>query len=173
MCRFIIWGASASGLLDVIFKNVVNLSKKFHKFNHLNFYIMKKLNLLLLTLLALWGATATADVVFDETNFPDPNFRNAISYAFEDEMISISYGQVLTDEILSTTMMVFADGYNINSLKGIEYFTGIFHAIFDMNNIDSADFSNNQIMRHLSLRRNPIKSVNIANVKIGDNEVVK
>ena len=130
---------------------------------------MKKFFLLLLAMMALCSTTATADVVFDETNFPDPNFRNAIRYAFEDEMISISYGQVLTDEMLSTTMMFFADGYNINSLKGIEYLTGIFHANFDMNNIDSADFSNNQLLRHLSLRRNPIRSVNIASCPLLEN----
>ena len=59
---------------------------------------MKNLNLLLLTLLALWGATATADVVFDETNFPDENFREAIADAYwEDYDIRLNDGDILTD----------------------------------------------------------------------------
>ena len=123
---------------------------------------MKKLNLLLLTLLALWGATATADVVFDETNFPDENFREAIMDTFwDDYRIRINEGDVLTDEMLNMEFVLWGEEYDIHSVQGIEFFTGLTDAILDMNQIEEIDFSHNPQLQEFDLSKNPIKRINL------------
>lgn len=124
---------------------------------------MKKLNLLLLTLLALWGATATADVVFDETNFPDENFREAIADAYwEDYDIRLNDGDILTDEMLNYELWLGADGYGIQSVQGIEYLAGLYSANLEMNQIEEIDLSNNHRLFFLGLFANPIISINLS-----------
>ncbi len=124
---------------------------------------MKNLNLLLLTLLALWGATATADVVFDETNFPDENFREAIADAYwEDHDIRLNDGDLLTDEMLNLRTDLGADDYDIHSVQGIEFLAGLYTANLDMNQIEEIDLSHNHQLVVISLERNPLRSINLS-----------
>lgn len=124
---------------------------------------MKKLNLLLLTLLALWGATATADVVFDETNFPDENFREAIAYAYWDDYgIRLNDGDILTDEMLNLRTDLGADDYDIHSVQGIEFLAGLYTANLYMNQIEEIDLSHNHQLVVINLDRNPLRSINLS-----------
>ena len=125
---------------------------------------MKKFNLFfLLAMLALCSGTATADVVFDETNFPDECFREAIADAYwDDYRILINEGDVLTDEILNMQTDLGADGYGIHSVQGIEYLAGLYTAILDMNQIEDIDLSHNHQLRTIMLGRNPLRSINLS-----------
>ncbi len=124
---------------------------------------MKKLNLLLLTLLALWGVTATADVVFDETNFPDEGFREAIMDTFwDDYRIRINEGDVLTDEMLNMEFDLWGEEYDIHSVQGIEFFAGLVGATLSRNQIEEIDFSHNPLLQTFDLLRNPIKRINLS-----------
>ena len=131
---------------------------------------MKKLNLLLLTLLALWGATATADVVFDETNFPDETFRDMIKRSFyEDYSIEINEGDVLDDELLNMELIMEYDGYTpyefkIHSIEGIQFLSGIISLELPASDIEYIDLSHNINLTYVYINQeNPIKYINIDN----------
>ena len=125
---------------------------------------MKKFNLFfLLAMLALCSGTATADVVFDETNFPDEDFREAIADAFWDDYdIRLNDGDILTDEMLNMRIDLGADDYGIHSVQGIEYLAGLYTANLDMNQIEEIDLSHNHLLRVISLSRNPLRSINLS-----------
>lgn len=124
---------------------------------------MKKINYFLLLVAALWSTTAVADVVFDETNFPDENFREAIADAYwDDYRIRLNDGDILTDEMLNYELWIAADGYGIQSVQGIEYLAGLYSAVFDMNSIEEIDLSNNHLLHDISLMRNPLRSINLS-----------
>jgi hypothetical protein len=124
---------------------------------------MKKINCFLLLVAALWSTTAVADVVFDETNFPDEGFREAIADAYwEDYDIRLNDGDILTDEMLNMRIDLAADDYGIDNVIGIEYLTGLYSAVFLMNYIEEIDLSHNPNLVSLDLGRNPLKSINLS-----------
>ena len=137
--------------------------KRNHKFNHLNFYLMKKINYFLLLVAALWSTTAVADVVFDETNFPDENFREAIADAYwDDYRIRLNDGDILTDEMLNYELWVDGEDCGIESVQGIEYLVGLFSLQLMMNDIEEIDLSHNPFLRNIDIQQNPLESINIS-----------
>lgn len=124
---------------------------------------MKKINYFLLLVAALWSTTAVADVVFDETNFPDEGLREAIYYAYwEDYGIRLNDGDILTDEMLALDLWLDGDDCGIESLQGIEYLTGLTHIQLWRCNIEDFDFSNNPMLEFIDVMYNPIKSINLS-----------
>ena len=59
-------------------------------------------------------------IAIDETNFPDPAFRNYLIETYD-----FAKDGILTDEEIKNTKRLFLGIDSIKSLKGIEYFTDL------------------------------------------------
>ena len=108
-----------------------------------NFYnlltlLCRKAHLPAVLLMALLsGLNVHADVVIDETTFPDANFRNYI--------LSQSYGAdgVLTDNEIANVSVINCQEQNIASLEGIGYFTALRTLYCSHNQLTVLDISKN------------------------------
>lgn len=122
---------------------------------------------LLLTMYATLLLNTTAafakegDVVINEKNFPDAEFRKAVS-GFD----SIKKDGVLSAEELAA-VKEFDIGYNgtVSNIKGIEYFTNLEILYCDNNKLTSIDVSKNTNLRSLSVMRNQLTVLNVSNLK--------
>lgn len=100
------------------------------------------------------GLDPTKIIEINETTFPDAGFRSSI--------LSQSYGEdgLLTDtEILTTTSMyVYGNSYgsNIQSLKGIEYFTELTSLTCTGKSLTTIDLSKNTKLTNLECYSNMI-----------------
>lgn len=92
-----------------------------------------------------------------KTLFPDANFRNVITRNFKHQEITL-------DKIADLSGEFYATGENISSLKGISYLKGIEDFVFWNNNI--------KVVPKEILKLNNIKSINLANNYITDDEVI-
>ncbi len=119
---------------------------------------MKKLTtLFLLALLSV--SSAWADVVINETNFPDENFRSYLK--------SLWYGLdgVITDKEISRVTSIGINNQGIQSLKGIEFFTALSKLIYYDNepSMTSIDLSKNTALTFLSIGGTLIESIDLSN----------
>ena len=115
-----------------------------------------KVKQLLLSLFALLTATtAWADVEINETNFPDEIFRNWI--------LSQKYGKdgVLTDKEIAGVDSIGVSEMDIQSLKGIEYFTELTILICNNNELTELDVSKNKKLIVLNCNANHLTSLNV------------
>ena len=127
---------------------------------------------LLLALFALLSMTqARADVVINETNFPDANFRSYLleqSYGSDgvitDAEIAGSYGSdgVITDAEIAGISEIIVDGKNIQSLKGIEFFSALTHLRCSNNQITSLDVSKNTALYKLRCGNNQLTALDVS-----------
>lgn len=115
---------------------------------------MKKLLLLFAAL--LFAANASADVVIDQTTFPDANFRYYVR--------SQSYGSdgVLTDAEIAEVKSMYPWYRDIEDLTGIEYFTELETLDVGGNLLAEVDLSQNTKMKRLSLDNNLLTSVDVS-----------
>ncbi len=100
----------------------------------------------------------TSDIAIDATNFPDENFR--------DFLLEHKYGQdgVFTaKEITWITKMSVPDSRNIQSLRGIEFFTELTELYIGYNQLTSLDVSNNTALTRLDCHSNQLTSLNVSN----------
>ena len=103
------------------------------------------------------GSDPANNIAINETNFPDENFRN---YLLEQ-----NYGMdgVLTDaEILSINSISVTER-NIQSLKGIEYFTALGSLYCSFNQLTLLDLSKNTELIHLICNDNQLTSLDVSN----------
>ena len=116
---------------------------------------MKKL-LLLSALMMLSAGNVWADVVINETNFPDENFRSYLT--------SGSYGSdgLLTDEEIAKITGLYVDFKNIKSLKGIEFFTALTYLYCDKNQLTSLDVSKNTALTSLRCSSNQLTTLDVS-----------
>ena len=113
---------------------------------------------LLLTLFALLGVTqAMADVEINETNFPDVNFRNWILNNIEE-----ANDGVLTDSELESITYIDCSEQQIQSLKGIEYFTSLDNLYCQFNPLTSLDVSKNTKLNSLICYQNQLTSLDVS-----------
>lgn len=109
---------------------------------------------------ALSTMSAWADVEINETNFPDEIFR--------EWLMSQPYGYdgVLTDaEIAEVTRISIDNEYEIHSLQGIEYLTGLTDLACDDNMLTSLDVSKNTALRYLICNGNLLTSLDVSGCK--------
>ena len=123
----------------------------------------KKLLTLLLAFFAI-ATTAQAQVVLNETNFPDANFRAALAWK-----LGISEGDEITAEMIAaTTELDVSKAYNtpanekIADLTGIEYFTALTTLDCYHNQLTSLDVSNNTALRELYCVHNQLTSLDVS-----------
>lgn len=92
----------------------------------------------------------------NEANFPDENFRTWL--------LSQEYGAdgVLTDEELENITSINVSNKNIQSLKGIEFFTALTELVCDNNQLTFLDVSQNLALETLSCYNNQLTMLNVA-----------
>lgn len=101
------------------------------------------------------------DVVINEQNFPDENFRNWV--------LNQEYGKdgVLTEEEIAgvTRIKIYNDDYEIHNLQGIEYFTELTDLVCEVNQLTSLDVSKNTALRYLFCNDNQLTSLDVSECK--------
>jgi Leucine-rich repeat (LRR) protein len=117
---------------------------------------MKKLFFSLLTLLTT-ATVAWADVEINATNFPDATFRNWV--------LSQEYGSdgILTPAEISSVTSIDVRGREMQSLKGIEFFTSLTALYCNNNNLTSLDVSKNTALTTLYCYTNQLTSLDVTN----------
>ena len=119
----------------------------------------------MLALIAM-ATTARAQVVLNETNFPDANFRAALA-----SILGISEGDEITAEkIAATTTLDVSkpwDTYTpaeekISDLTGIEHFTALTELDCYNNQLTSLDVSNNTALTELYCHYNQLTSLDMS-----------
>jgi hypothetical protein len=122
---------------------------------------------LLLAVIALATFTAQADVVINETNFPDEDFRyyvkNEHFYFINGVAVYPGADDVLTAAELATykDMNVAYNHNNIASLQGIEFFTNLNVLNCNTNKLTSVNLSNNKQLEWLIIYRNQLTSLDM------------
>lgn len=97
-------------------------------------------------------------IAIDETNFPDPAFRNYLIETYD-----FAKDGILTDEEIKNTKRLFLGIDSIKSLKGIEYFTDLKKLFCFFNEITELDMSRNTKLTYLDCSNCKITKLNIAN----------
>ncbi len=103
-------------------------------------------------------ATPNASVAIDAEHFPDPTFRDYVRNSYDmndDHALSAS-------EIAAVVSMDCRD-LDINSLKGIEYFTALEKLDCSYNNLAVLDLSQNTALKELNCGANDLLSLNVSN----------
>ena len=104
-----------------------------------------------------------AGVAINETNFPDPNFREHVRRVFDTN----SDGYLSEAERNVTEVSITAK--NVVSMKGIEYFTSIKTLSCVANRITSLDVSKNTELTSLVCSNNELTSLDVSkNTKLED-----
>ena len=116
----------------------------------------KKVFSLLLALVAI-AMTARAQVVLNETNFPDANFRAALARIFE-----ISEGDEITAEMIAGTYDLSVQGKSIADLTGIEHFTELRDLSCYHNQLTTIDVSKNTNLYYLRCSNNQLTSLDVS-----------
>ena len=102
----------------------------------------------------------TEDVMINETNFPDENFRNYL--------LSQKYGKdgVLTEEEIAEITKIEIPPYSeCKNLQGIEFFTALKELDCHFTLVTSLDMSNNTELQSLTCYVSGIETLNVSNNK--------
>ncbi|MBQ8864723.1 MAG: hypothetical protein IJ020_01100 [Bacteroidaceae bacterium] len=113
--------------------------------------------ILITNVILLFSATfVSADVVINEENFPDENFRGWI--------LSQEYGKdgVLTDEEIAGITNIMLYNKKIHSLKGIEHFTALVELDCGGNLLTLLDVSKNTMLEELNCGSNQLTSIDVS-----------
>ncbi len=107
----------------------------------------RKIGILLSLVLILICAFALADVPIDEEHFPGFFFRSYISDNFD-----VNRDDILSDEeIALAEEMEGHDLYDLDTFKGIEYFTALKRFDLCGHNVTEIDFSQNKKLSYIDL----------------------
>ena len=103
----------------------------------------------------LSGLAAHADVVINETTFPDANFRNFI--------LSQTYGTdgVLTDAEIAEVTKIDCNYKNIVSLEGIGFFSALEDLSCYRNEMTELNLTNNIALKRLSIYNTPLAALDM------------
>ena len=122
----------------------------------------------LFAVIALAAFTAQADVVINETNFPDYDFRyylqnEHVGYIINGQYVYPGADGVFTDAELAATNNMNPAYFHttIKTLQGIEYFTSLRALICHNNRLTTINLSNNKLLENLSLYRNELTSLDL------------
>ena len=107
-----------------------------------------------------WGlGSDSTGIAIDATNFPDSEFREAVSeYDLDGD------GKLSEPEIQKAELMSCCEN-GIRSLKGIEFFTNLKFLYCDNNQLEELDLSKNINLIDLSCGYNRIKSLDLTSNK--------
>ena len=114
---------------------------------------------LVLTLSLLpMSAFATGEVAIDETNFPDPVFRQyVLDKCDTDKNSTLSYDEIQTVTTIDCRYL------SIKNLKGIEHFAALQILDCHLQSISSLDVSENTALKELYCSNTSVTSLNVSN----------
>ncbi len=101
-------------------------------------------------------AHAAADIVINETNFPDEVFRNYVTDNFDD-----NNNGILEEAEINAIIGVDVDEMGISDLKGIEYFSNLRNLSCKNNNLTALDVSQNTALVFLICTNNQLTTLDI------------
>ncbi|MCQ2514512.1 MAG: dockerin type I domain-containing protein [Ruminococcus sp.] len=108
------------------------------------------------------NAEIASGIEINETNFPDESFRNTI------KQFDTTGNGWLSDAEIEHTITIDATNRNINSLKGIEYFTALQVLYAYGNNLTTLDVSKNTELVMLNCGENQLTTLDVSkNTKLG------
>lgn len=119
-----------------------------------------KLSLALLAIImtCVGGCSKDEDVIIPPKNFADRNFREFLLLNYDTDF----NGQISEKEA-EAVKEIDCSSKNIQSMKGIEYFTSLEKLICNDNLFGSLDCSNNPQLKMLNCRKNHnLKTLNIS-----------
>ena len=118
---------------------------------------MKKKIFTLMFALVEIATTAQAQVVLNETNFPDANFRAALA-----EILKISEGDEITAEKIAVTTSFNVSRKSIADLTGIEHFTALRELYCSFSQLTSLDVSKNTALQSLDCSVNKLTLLDVS-----------
>ncbi len=118
--------------------------------------LKKRIAVLIGLALILLCAAALADTAINETNFPDANFRKAVS-AFD-----LNKNNSLDEREILRVKDLYINAQHIKNLKGIEVFTGLEILDCSENELTSLDLSKNTQLKTLICEKNQLTSLNLS-----------
>ena len=101
---------------------------------------------------------ASSDVLFNEENFPDPNFRKYLQDTYSD----ITADGIFTAEEISSIYQITVNELSISTLKGIEHFTALLTLQCYDNQLTSLDVSQNSSLILLWCNNNQLSSLDVS-----------
>ena len=90
--------------------------------------------------------------------FSDENFRTALA-----EILGISDGEEITDEMIQKRKIMNVSGKNISDFTGIEYFTALTTLNCSENRLTSLDVSKNTALTRLYCHNNQLTTLDVSN----------
>ena len=117
----------------------------------------KKFYTLLFALLAI-VVQPQAQVVLNAENFPDANFRAALS-----QILGVSENGTITQEKINSTTSLDVNNKKISNLKGIEHFTVLTQLNCYKNQLTELNVSKNTALTQLNCNNNQLTALNVSN----------
>ena len=118
------------------------------------------------------GVAEPAPVDINETNFPDGIFRNYVSSNFDlNQNGKLEYAEIASATNIKVNKM------DIQSMKGIEYFTELEQLRCKDNQLSSIDLSKNMLLFTLDITRNQLtaldisKNLGLRNLYVAENQL--
>ena len=102
-------------------------------------------------------------IAIDETNFPDAAFRQCLF-----DYYKFAKDGILTDEEIKNTTTLDVSLYNVESLKGIEYFSALEELDCCGNYLTELDLKMNTKLHYLDCSDNELTMLNISNNQLMD-----
>ena len=102
-------------------------------------------------------------IAIDETNFPDAAFRQCLF-----DYYKFAKDGILTDEEIKNTTTLDVSFYNVESLKGIEYFSALEELDCCGNYLTELDLKMNTKLHYLDCCYNELTMLNISNNQLLD-----
>ena len=102
-------------------------------------------------------------IAIDETNFPDAAFRQCLF-----DYYKFAKDGILTDEEIKNTTTLDVSLYNVESLKGIEYFSALEELDCWGNYLTELDLKMNTKLHYLDCSDNELTMLNISNNQLLD-----
>ena len=102
-------------------------------------------------------------IAIDETNFPDAAFRQCLF-----DYYKFAKDGILTDEEIKNTTTLDVSLYNVESLKGIEYFSALEELDCCGNYLTELDLKMNTKLHYLDCSYNELTMLNISNNQLLD-----
>ncbi len=127
---------------------------------------LKKIRLLCIFLITLsltlffsnhFISADASDVIIDQNNFPDKNFRTLVSE------FDINNDGVLQKYEITKVTEIEANEKNISNLKGLHYFTNLKYLYCSNNQLTQLDTSENVKLMRINCENNSITDINLKN----------
>ena len=120
--------------------------------------MLKPVSLLAAALLCLLvPVLAVADVIINETNFPDDVFRGWVLTRYDKDKSG-----TLSESEIEYTTDIYIEHLDIKNLKGIEHFTACQCLDCSKNQLTSLDFSKNTALEYLICSENQLSSLDVS-----------